>query len=658
MYIYTIYYTLYLYRIYTHTHTHNSSYPMYAVNFPEILYEIISNEKDNHAVISWLPHGKGFVIHDKKVFSEKILPDHFDGAKYTSFTRRLKRWNFERVPRGPEMGAYYNKFFRRGRPDLVSSMMYGMEDGSMAMEEGKPSKHQSEKNDKKKPSKPTGKRPAKEKNRKVTKRKKIEKKEKESNPQDDALVVVAMKRQKQEEPLVEDKSVHPVLQSDIHPAIQPVVSDSPPKAESNFHTIQEDEVLAAALEARRRELLLNSIVENRKYQDTLEARRQELLQQQYEQQRHQLHQEMIHRQQQQQQQQQQQYQQHQPTPYNPSINYQLHHTGTTSHHNNGLNYQQPMQLPPSLGGHHQQPMQLHQDSSGSGSKSKSKQRMYTKPPNGILHTSSPGYKCPTKVPKWEREQQKPPSPDLRQEQIQDYLSMSLARRNLAEMQMAAAQRGSSLPQRMPTSHLNMISPPENSEQQQQQSLNDIERQIMSEMSYPRLPAHRDNVYGPRSNISQFMDRFSSPIDDSNRLAYLQQSGMASYGNGSSSASSAMSFMGTVSNSRSGISREMVQKILSSKKHHEEVMRLVAQDLRVGDDVMSEQAHQLRQQEQAFLQRQQQLQVPMSQTTRTTYHSLMLRELEARTLLEEKAKTDCASRELPSMQRRNSRASAA
>ena len=645
---------------------------MYAVNFPEILYEIISNEKDNHAVISWLPHGKGFVIHDKKVFSEKILPNHFDGAKYTSFTRRLKRWNFERVPRGPEMGAYYNKFFRRGRPDLVSSMMYGMEDGSMVMEEGKPSEHQSEKNDKKKPSKPTSKRPAKEKNRKVTKRKKIEKKKKESNPEDDALVVVAMKKQKQEEPLVEDKSVHPVLQSDVQPAIQPVVSDSPPKAESNFHTIQDDEVLAAALEARRRELLLNSIVDNRKYQDTLEARRQELLQQQHQQQQHQLHQELIHRQHQQQQQQQQQqqyqqqqqqYQQHQPTPYNPSINYQPH-AGTTSHHHNGLHYQQPMQLPPSLGGHHQQPMQLHQDSSGSGSKSKPKQRLYSKPPNGILHTSSPGYKCPTKVPKWEREQQKPPSPDLRQEQVQDYLSMSLARRNLAEMQMAkmegtlaAAQRGGYLPQRMPASHLNMISPPENSEQQQ--SLNDIERQIMSEMSYPRLPAHRDNVYGPRSNIGQFMNRSSSTIDDSNRLAYLQQSDMASYGNGSSSASSAMpSFMGTASNSRSGISREMVQKILSSKKHHEEVMRLAAQDLRVGDDVMSEQAHQLRQQEQAFLQRQQQLQVPMSQTTRTTYHSLMLRELEARTLLEEKAKTECASRELPSMQRRNSRASAA
>jgi len=70
------------------------------LNFPEILYEIIMNEKDYDTVISWLSHGRGFIIHDKNMFQEKVLMPHFDGAKYTSFTRRLKRWNFERVSRG------------------------------------------------------------------------------------------------------------------------------------------------------------------------------------------------------------------------------------------------------------------------------------------------------------------------------------------------------------------------------------------------------------------------------------------------------------------------------------------------------------------------------------------------------------------------------
>ena len=88
--------------------------------------KIISDPKNYH-IISWLPHGKGFSIHDKQRFATEILPYHFEGAKFTSFTRRLKRWNFERVSRGPEMGAYYSKFFIRGKPELVPRMIYGTE---------------------------------------------------------------------------------------------------------------------------------------------------------------------------------------------------------------------------------------------------------------------------------------------------------------------------------------------------------------------------------------------------------------------------------------------------------------------------------------------------------------------------------------------------
>ena len=96
-------------------------------NFPEILYEIISDPSDCH-IVSWLSHGLGFAIHDRQLFASQILPRYFDGAKYTSFTRRLKRWKFVRVPRGPEMGAYYNKHFMRGRSDLVRGMVYRMDD--------------------------------------------------------------------------------------------------------------------------------------------------------------------------------------------------------------------------------------------------------------------------------------------------------------------------------------------------------------------------------------------------------------------------------------------------------------------------------------------------------------------------------------------------
>ncbi|KAL7530440.1 hypothetical protein ACHAXR_003498 [Thalassiosira sp. AJA248-18] len=95
-------------------------------NFPETLFDIISMPEHAH-IISWMPHGKSFIIHDKHLFAAMILPRYFDGAKFTSFTRRLKRWSFVRSPRGPELGAYSNPYFARDDPELVEKMRYRME---------------------------------------------------------------------------------------------------------------------------------------------------------------------------------------------------------------------------------------------------------------------------------------------------------------------------------------------------------------------------------------------------------------------------------------------------------------------------------------------------------------------------------------------------
>jgi hypothetical protein len=60
--------------------------------FPQRLMSILSDEK-NHDAICWLPHGKGFVIRNRKLFSEKIMPRFFPRkSKYSSFTRKLNRW--------------------------------------------------------------------------------------------------------------------------------------------------------------------------------------------------------------------------------------------------------------------------------------------------------------------------------------------------------------------------------------------------------------------------------------------------------------------------------------------------------------------------------------------------------------------------------------
>ena len=73
-------------------------------------------------MISWLPHGNGFIIHKKKAFANEILPKHFKASKFTSFTRKLNRWGFSRAPRGPETGAYFHKMFNRDKPEMVLQM--------------------------------------------------------------------------------------------------------------------------------------------------------------------------------------------------------------------------------------------------------------------------------------------------------------------------------------------------------------------------------------------------------------------------------------------------------------------------------------------------------------------------------------------------------
>jgi HSF-type DNA-binding len=85
------------------------------------LLDILSNEEYSE-IISWLPHGNGFLIHKKKAFANEILPKHFKASKFTSFTRKLNRWGFSRAPRGPETGAYFHKLFCRDKPEMVLQM--------------------------------------------------------------------------------------------------------------------------------------------------------------------------------------------------------------------------------------------------------------------------------------------------------------------------------------------------------------------------------------------------------------------------------------------------------------------------------------------------------------------------------------------------------
>mmetsp|Transcript_18560 Transcript_18560/g.25538 ORF Transcript_18560/g.25538 Transcript_18560/m.25538 type:complete len:329 (-) Transcript_18560:192-1178(-) len=97
-----------------------------ASTFPEKLMEMLS-EDGIESSIAWLPHGCSFAIVNPKAFTAKVLPKYFKKTKFTSFTRKLSRWGFERCTTGPELGAYHHKLFRRDNKKLCLRMRCGQE---------------------------------------------------------------------------------------------------------------------------------------------------------------------------------------------------------------------------------------------------------------------------------------------------------------------------------------------------------------------------------------------------------------------------------------------------------------------------------------------------------------------------------------------------
>lgn len=60
--------------------------------FPQRLMELLSDER-NSDCIAWLPHGRAFIIRNRRLFAEKVMPKFFPRrSKYSSFTRKLNRW--------------------------------------------------------------------------------------------------------------------------------------------------------------------------------------------------------------------------------------------------------------------------------------------------------------------------------------------------------------------------------------------------------------------------------------------------------------------------------------------------------------------------------------------------------------------------------------
>jgi len=78
--------------------------------------EWASNSEFSSALM-WSPSGNAFVVRDRDVMVEHIIPKFFDHKKWRSFTRQLNLWGFKRELRGPDTEGefYYHQYFHRGK---------------------------------------------------------------------------------------------------------------------------------------------------------------------------------------------------------------------------------------------------------------------------------------------------------------------------------------------------------------------------------------------------------------------------------------------------------------------------------------------------------------------------------------------------------------
>eukprot|EP00934_Nitzschia_sp_Nitz4_P004620 Nitzschia sp. Nitz4//scaffold133_size116822//4807//6162//NITZ4_003790-RA/size116822-processed-gene-0.47-mRNA-1//-1//CDS//3329535345//4610//frame0 len=95
-----------------------------ATSFPQKLHAILDRvEADGLGhIVSWQPHGRCFVIHKPKEFTDHVMPHYFRQSKLTSFQRQLNLYGFARLTRGKDAGGYYHEFFLRGKLFLAKKM--------------------------------------------------------------------------------------------------------------------------------------------------------------------------------------------------------------------------------------------------------------------------------------------------------------------------------------------------------------------------------------------------------------------------------------------------------------------------------------------------------------------------------------------------------
>jgi hypothetical protein len=93
--------------------------------FPVKLMRLLSETEfdGNEHIVSFTPSGHAFQVHKPNEFMRDVAPKYFRQKKFSSFTRQLNMYGFEKVNHGSDKSAFSHPDFQRGKPELCSRIV-------------------------------------------------------------------------------------------------------------------------------------------------------------------------------------------------------------------------------------------------------------------------------------------------------------------------------------------------------------------------------------------------------------------------------------------------------------------------------------------------------------------------------------------------------
>lgn len=85
------------------------------------LFDLVENNREPE-VITWSPQGNAFIVYNREVFSNRILPNLFSHKNLSSFTRQLNMYDFKRCKASRGKLSYSHPYFKKGRGDLLKNI--------------------------------------------------------------------------------------------------------------------------------------------------------------------------------------------------------------------------------------------------------------------------------------------------------------------------------------------------------------------------------------------------------------------------------------------------------------------------------------------------------------------------------------------------------